>query len=900
MDRDENDLLATNVFIPKPELENEVPKDGIDEFKSFYLKNLELENQAKIIDEIKNIKIGDDPGAQDHDLLNTNAVNFSKIVQQPMESRKTKEVKTFVNIDSRDRDKKLYKKPNSFKIFLSKTFYNVKSIKLASIEFPNTDAVINDRNKFIYWRNLEDIDDELPDNRSLVTINKQITYPIYTASLRVGRYTVSSLQAEIVNKMNKVKRKNGSGDFHYFVVTLDLSTDIVTFIGLNLMDLANNPLTVSSGNNIVTVSAPGHGYSEDEVIYIIGATSVGGIPAANINGFKTVIPPIDNNTFRFEVNINANTTGTGGGASVKIGKQAPFQLLWGGHTTSSNTFAQNLGFPLEDSSKRIYTEINKLENIYQMIITTKTPHLLTNDSVNSYLELGKVEVGGVFDIDTTYTTKLITSIPSVNTILVQVTNDQVTRDIIKDKDKNGTRLNSIRFNSTIFSVESYKVYTTRSFMLTTNVDHRYELGDVGKNINLYNTQNLNDFDDTTNYDGTYIISQRLNSTQLILPGIISEEDSESKENCGYIPRHTPFKTWTVPIERISQGTESGYSAIKCKIEHKLKVNDTIRLVNVNTSPSLSKNNIFSISHIQDELTFEIDKSFVDSSVNGSSFVSTGLIEVSFPNHKFNTIEDIEIDGLSATIRTTISHGLETEDNIRIMETNTSPSIDGWYSVTKEDDDEFTITVPSSISLPPVGTKITGIIGMSNTFNLYGVEDISNISGDILNGSGFTVREVIDENTFTFYVPNSFADSSIRGGGDNIYISSNLHGYSGVQTNTKDDILNRSINLEGENYCFLTCPQLDTMKNTGSVKNIFARVSLDQAPGYICFNYLSNPKDFDKVPLNVLGDLEFSCVNYDGSLYDFNDLDYSFVLEIIEVIDDSNTFNISSRRGIKYT
>jgi hypothetical protein len=91
-----------------------------------------------------------------------------------------------------------------------------------------------------------------------------------------------------------------------------------------------------------------------------------------------------------------------------------------------------------------------------------------------------------------------------------------------------------------------------------------------------------------------------------------------------------------------------------------------------------------------------------------------------------------------------------------------------------------------------------------------------------------------------------------------------------------------------------------MKNTGSVKNIFARILLDQAPGYICFNYLSNPKDFDKVPLNILGELEFSCISYDGSLYDFNDLDYSFVLEIIEVIDDSNTFNISSRRGIKYT
>jgi len=160
---------------------------------------------------------------------------------------------------------------------------------------------------------------------------------------------------------------------------------------------------------------------------------------------------------------------------------------------------------------------------------------------------------------------------------------------------------------------------------------------------------------------------------------------------------------------------------------------------------------------------------------------------------------------------------------------------------------------------------------------------------------FTVRHVIDEHNFTF-VSDGFSTFNETNGGDNLHISSLLHGFSGVQTNTKNTVLNRSINLEGENYAFLCCPQLATMMNTGNTKDIFARITLDQSPGSMVFSFLSNPKEFDTVPLDKLSDLEFSIQNYDGSLYDFNDLDYSFVLEITEIHDTTDNFNFSSRRG----
>jgi hypothetical protein len=66
-----------------------------------------------------------------------------------------------------------------------------------------------------------------------------------------------------------------------------------------------------------------------------------------------------------------------------------------------------------------------------------------------------------------------------------------------------------------------------------------------------------------------------------------------------------------------------------------------------------------------------------------------------------------------------------------------------------------------------------------------------------------------------------------------------------------------------------------------------------------FSFLSNPKEFLEAPLDKLDELEFSVLNYDGSFYDFNDLDYSFVLEITEVIDVTDAFNFSSKRGMIY-
>ena len=80
-------------------------------------------------------------------------------------------------------------------------------------------------------------------------------------------------------------------------------------------------------------------------------------------------------------------------------------------------------------------------------------------------------------------------------------------------------------------------------------------------------------------------------------------------------------------------------------------------------------------------------------------------------------------------------------------------------------------------------------------------------------------------------------------------------------------------------------------------NVFAKLLLDAAPGSILFNtYISSDKVFDAVPLNELFFIDVEVVDPDGELFDFNNTDHSFSLEITNIVDIVKGTNVSSRTG----
>lgn len=72
--------------------------------------------------------------------------------------------------------------------------------------------------------------------------------------------------------------------------------------------LGNNPLTTSNGSNIITVANDaGHGLRVDDIVWISGATDVGGLLAININGWRRVTAVNSTISWSFEAGGQLST-----------------------------------------------------------------------------------------------------------------------------------------------------------------------------------------------------------------------------------------------------------------------------------------------------------------------------------------------------------------------------------------------------------------------------------------------------------------------------------------------------------------------------------------------------------------------------------------------------------------
>lgn len=368
--------LYDNQFIPTKTLDERSDADyskNMYEFRRYY-------ENVKKTEDITNLQINNDYGADD--LMNTNRIDFKVDNDQSTlhgkqetenldDARYQKQRRTMVNIDSRDRDKTIYGKPNHYIIELNHTFFNVKRITLRSSEFPNSEQLIRDTpasraNNKLYWKNEGD-------------------NTVYVASITPGNYKPSSLQSEMQAAMNKVRKING--DFHEFLVSIDTVTDIVSFTSLSTRQVSN-PFAITSGSEVVTVTLANHGFSVGNLINISGSVAFGGINIALINTDQIITSVIDVNTFTFELpngSPSGETIAATGGSSIRIGKGTKFSLLF----SFSNTMANILGFELIDtplSSTATNTVISSTKNVSTAIrinsiftaITLTTAHELTS------------------------------------------------------------------------------------------------------------------------------------------------------------------------------------------------------------------------------------------------------------------------------------------------------------------------------------------------------------------------------------------------------------------------------------------------------------------------------------------------------------------------------------------
>ena len=291
-------------------------------------------------------------------------------------------------------------------------------------------------------------------------------------------------------------------------------------------------------------------------------------------------------------------------------------------------------------------------------------------------------------------------------------------------------------------------------------------------------------------------------------------------------------------------------------------------------------------------------------------VGTRLLQLSFPpitsaqlarnpqtyKHRFNRVTRIERAATSGNplrvrVTTLFPHGRLDGDTVVLSQTNTDPSIDGAYKVIPESEDALLITVPSAL----MSAGYRGILATDHQFVLYGVKAVVGFLASDLNGIPFEVRDVVDENNIVFSARSGFAVTTSSGGGENLRISSRLHGFRGTQTNsiTRDGLAFRPINLSGGNYCFLTVPSFgmySTMLNTGPVKDILAKLLLTDAPGNFIFNSaVAAPLVFSEGAMQRLYELDFQWVDARGDLLSFSGMEWSCTLAVTckVQVDDRN-------------
>ena len=109
---------------------------------------------------------------------------------------------------------------------------------------------------------------------------------------------------------------------------------------------------------------------------------------------------------------------------------------------------------------------------------------------------------------------------------------------------------------------------------------------------------------------------------------------------------------------------------------------------------------------------------------------------------------------------------------------------------------------------------------------------------------------------------------------------------------------RKINLMPETYIFLIFEEIGSLIDQSLPEKLYAKIRLTTAPGVVAFDtFVNTPQDFSTTPLRELSKLKVKWIDSNGNLIDWNGLEHSYTLEIIQYIDKLTANDYSSIRGV---
>jgi hypothetical protein len=218
--------------------------------------------------------------------------------------------------------------PNKYRIDLGKTYHDVVSARLVSIEFPNSEFVIKNNvgkeNNKLYWNDIDDGDF------------------LYSIEVPPGNYNANDLPTVLealflqTPRVNSGQENTSYTSNHFVQVVINQNTDEVTFTSFKEFilsapiievtpDIPTDPLLDSfppGTEFVLTINHPSHGLTfAGETINISGAIEHLGIAPSFLNTSHNVTEIIDENTYTITLpplNLLDTRTDSGGGSAVTI------------------------------------------------------------------------------------------------------------------------------------------------------------------------------------------------------------------------------------------------------------------------------------------------------------------------------------------------------------------------------------------------------------------------------------------------------------------------------------------------------------------------------------------------------------------------------------------------------
>jgi len=350
---------------------------------------------------------------------------FDKMIHDLKKFRYRKQIISYINVDSRQRDVLKYPNPGSYNIFLNKEFRYLQSIRLESIEFREAPTPINDTNNcFIWITNYTGLENVEPGTK----VQYEVKIPSAFYSLANFVQTIESAAVNTIqHNIPGSSLNNKFPNFDIYISPFNRSirfiqraenlivTSLKTTTNSNIVEIRiknQGAVPPNTNCNIDSTRYPFRPDVESIPIILSGldlfATSFGNIPVTLINlmpffsdKFSSGDPSIFNtyscpevsydtktNEFIYHLNVfnlngapafasNTSETGliisslpnfpAGHSVDVKVGRSLKFEVV----TTCGGTFGEFLGLTTANTDVFVHANFNLTDRIVRNTIPWK-------------------------------------------------------------------------------------------------------------------------------------------------------------------------------------------------------------------------------------------------------------------------------------------------------------------------------------------------------------------------------------------------------------------------------------------------------------------------------------------------------------------------------------------------